>query len=75
MALQIADRGYAMEAGEIVLECTGRELLDNDEVLRAYLGWLGTRTSCRGTHRTFGGPRDGICQCATSARRCRNVAS
>ena len=38
MALQIADRGYVMETGEIVLEGTGRELLENDEVQRAYLG-------------------------------------
>ena len=38
MALQIADRGYVMETGEIVLEGTGQELLENDEVQRAYLG-------------------------------------
>ena len=35
---QIADRGYVMETGEIVLEGTGQELLENDEVPRAYLG-------------------------------------
>ena len=38
MALQIADRGYVMETGEIVLQGTGRELLENDEIQRAYLG-------------------------------------
>ena len=38
MALQIADRGYVVETGEIVLEGAGRELLENDEVRRAYLG-------------------------------------
>ena len=38
MALQIADRGYVMETGEIVLEGAGRELLENDEIKRAYLG-------------------------------------
>ena len=38
MALQIADRGYVMETGEIVLEGTGQALLENDEVQRAYLG-------------------------------------
>ncbi len=38
MALQIADRGYVIETGQIVLEGTGAELLDNDDVKRAYLG-------------------------------------
>ena len=38
MALQIADWGYVMETGEIVLEGTGQALLENDEVQRAYLG-------------------------------------
>lgn len=38
MALQIADRGYVMETGEIVSTGTGAELLDNDDVKRAYLG-------------------------------------
>ena len=38
MALQIADRGYVIETGEIVLGGTGAELLENDEVKRAYLG-------------------------------------
>ena len=38
MALQIADRGYVVETGEIVLEGAGRELLESDEVRRAYLG-------------------------------------
>ena len=38
MALQIADRGYVMETGEVVLEGSGQELLDHDEVKKAYLG-------------------------------------
>ena len=38
MALQIADRGYVMETGEIALEGTGAELLENEDVKRAYLG-------------------------------------
>ncbi|MGI9304804.1 MAG: ABC transporter ATP-binding protein [Gammaproteobacteria bacterium] len=38
MALQIADRGYVMETGEIVLNGTGEELLENEDVKRAYLG-------------------------------------
>jgi len=37
-ALAIADRGYVMETGQIVLEGTARELLDNHDVQRAYLG-------------------------------------
>ncbi|MBN1686797.1 MAG: ABC transporter ATP-binding protein, partial [Spirochaetales bacterium] len=37
-ALKIADRGYVMETGAIVLEGTSEELLDNNDVQRAYLG-------------------------------------
>ncbi len=37
-ALQIADRGYVLENGHVVLEDTGRALLANDEVRKAYLG-------------------------------------
>ena len=37
-ALSIADRGYAMETGCVILEGTGRELLANDKVKAAYLG-------------------------------------
>ncbi len=37
-ALRIADRGYVMETGSIVLEGTSAELLDNQDVQRAYLG-------------------------------------
>jgi branched-chain amino acid transport system ATP-binding protein len=38
MALQIADRGYVIETGEIVLKGSGEDLLENDEVRHAYLG-------------------------------------
>ncbi|MGI9413683.1 MAG: ABC transporter ATP-binding protein [Hyphomicrobiales bacterium] len=38
MALQAADYGYVMETGEIVLEGSGDELLQNDQVKEAYLG-------------------------------------
>jgi branched-chain amino acid transport system ATP-binding protein len=38
LALQLADRGYVMETGRIVLEGGARDLLANDEVRRAYLG-------------------------------------
>jgi len=37
-ALKIAHRGYVLETGKLVLTGTGTELLDNDEVKRAYLG-------------------------------------
>lgn len=37
-ALKVADRGYVMERGRIVLEGNSRELLRNDEVRQAYLG-------------------------------------
>ena len=38
MALRIAHRGYVMENGRIILEGSGKGLLDNEEVKRAYLG-------------------------------------
>lgn len=38
MALALADRGYVFETGQIVLEGTSRDLCDNPEVQRAYLG-------------------------------------
>jgi branched-chain amino acid transport system ATP-binding protein len=37
-ALQIADRGYVLETGKVVLEDTGANLLTNDDVRKAYLG-------------------------------------
>lgn len=38
IALEISDRGYVIETGKIVAEGTGKELLNSDEVQRAYLG-------------------------------------
>ncbi len=38
MALRLADRGYVLETGRIVLTDTGRSLLGNESVKRAYLG-------------------------------------
>ncbi|MGO3728431.1 MAG: ABC transporter ATP-binding protein [Enterococcus viikkiensis] len=38
MALSIADRGYVLETGKVVLSGTGQDLLDSDEVKKAYLG-------------------------------------
>ncbi len=37
-ALAIADRGYVLETGKVVLEGSGKELLSNDKVREAYLG-------------------------------------
>ncbi len=38
MALSIADRGYVLETGRIMLEEKAQELLSNKDVQRAYLG-------------------------------------
>ena len=38
MALSVANRGYVLETGNIVLEGTGQELLQNPQVMKAYLG-------------------------------------
>jgi branched-chain amino acid transport system ATP-binding protein len=38
MALNIADRGYVLQQGQIVLTDTAKNLLTNDMVRRAYLG-------------------------------------
>ena len=38
MALQFAQRGYVLESGNLVLEGSSEELLDNPEVKNAYLG-------------------------------------
>ncbi|KQV19147.1 MULTISPECIES: ABC transporter ATP-binding protein [unclassified Kitasatospora] len=37
-ALSLSDQGYVMETGRIVLTGTGRDLLGNDSVRKAYLG-------------------------------------
>jgi branched-chain amino acid transport system ATP-binding protein len=38
MALQLADRGYVIESGEIVLSDSSKKLLGNEQVRKAYLG-------------------------------------
>ena len=38
MALRIADIGYVLETGKLTLSGTGRELLTNEQVKKAYLG-------------------------------------
>lgn len=37
-ALEIADRGYVLETGKIIVQGKARELLTNNDVQRAYLG-------------------------------------
>ena len=37
-SLNIADRGYVLEEGKIILEGDGRELLSNDHIVEVYLG-------------------------------------
>jgi len=37
-ALRLANMGYVLEVGKIVLQGTGRELLSSDDVRKAYLG-------------------------------------
>lgn len=38
MALSVADRGYVLETGSLIVEGTPGDLLDNEEVRAAYLG-------------------------------------
>ena len=38
MALSIADRGYVLATGEVIMEGTGKELLSDPQVIKAYLG-------------------------------------
>lgn len=38
LALQVADRGYVMETGTITMSDTGKNLLVNEDIKRAYLG-------------------------------------
>jgi branched-chain amino acid transport system ATP-binding protein len=37
-ALKLANRGYVLETGRLILEGTAADLLQNKEVQRAYLG-------------------------------------
>ena len=37
-ALKVADRGYVLETGKVILEGIAAELLENKDVQRAYLG-------------------------------------
>lgn len=46
-ALAVADRGYVMETGRIVLEGDSRALRNNEAVQKAYLGKSGRRAQAR----------------------------
>jgi branched-chain amino acid transport system ATP-binding protein len=37
-ALTLADRGYVLETGDLVLQGTGRDLLADERIRAAYLG-------------------------------------
>ena len=37
-ALAMADRAYVLQTGRVAMSGTGRELLENPEIRRAYLG-------------------------------------
>ena len=37
-ALRMADRGYVLEQGRIVMEGKAKDLLENEELKRSYLG-------------------------------------
>ena len=37
-ALSIADRAYVLEIGKITVSGTGNEMLNNDDIKKAYLG-------------------------------------
>ena len=38
VALKLADRGYVLVTGKIAIQGSGQELMDDDEVRKAYLG-------------------------------------
>jgi branched-chain amino acid transport system ATP-binding protein len=38
MALSIADRGYVLRSGHVMLEGPAKELLESDQVRREYMG-------------------------------------
>ena len=38
MALHVADSAYVLETGRVTLQGSGRELLSNEAVKKAYLG-------------------------------------
>ena len=57
-ALKIADYGYVMEGGRIILEGTGAELAADDRVMNAYLGGKPSWSE------QFDADRSALCVCA-----------
>lgn len=37
-SLKLADRGYVLESGRITMSGTGKELLEDENIKKAYLG-------------------------------------
>ena len=38
-ALEACDRGYVLVDGQVVMEGPGKELLESEDLKRAFLGW------------------------------------
>ena len=72
MALSIADRGYVLQTGSIVLADSARNLLDNTTMKQAYLdeGALGQIMDAGRTQtRAAGAQVDAFCEAAREAVR------
>jgi ABC-type branched-subunit amino acid transport system ATPase component len=54
-ALEISDRGYVLVNGAVAIEQRAREMLDNDEIGRLFLGRTGTTTASSDTPPTEAG--------------------
>lgn len=54
MSLAIADRGYVLETGRVVLSGTGQELLRAPEVIHRYLGVAATQVAASGDREAAG---------------------
>lgn len=51
MALKLADRGYVLEAGELVMEGRGQDLLHDPRVVESYLGIRATEEATSNAER------------------------
>ncbi|GIM30509.1 hypothetical protein CPJCM30710_31750 [Clostridium polyendosporum] len=38
LALKVADYGYVMETGKMIIEGSGKDLINNEDIKKAYLG-------------------------------------
>ena len=73
VSLSIADRGYVLSTGRLVLEGKAADLLDDEGLRKAYLGPLdGRRPSSRGTRRAARRAPRGRCPPRGSAPRPRS---